>query len=49
MNEELNALLQEAYQSWKNDPDPPIPLNTIKEYLALEGVNLDEDGHGGGN
>lgn len=46
MNEELNALLQKAYQSWKNDLDPPIPLKTIKEYLELEGVTLDGDGRG---
>lgn len=42
MTEELNNLLQEAYHSWKNHPNPPIPLETIRDYLALEGLQVDE-------
>ena len=48
MSEELNNLLKKAYHSWKDDLDPPIPLETIKEYLVLEGVHLDEDNSGMG-
>lgn len=40
----LDNLLKEAYHSWKDDPDPPIPIETIKEYLALKGVRVDDSG-----
>lgn len=46
MSEELNNLLKLAYSYWKDEPNPPIPPDTIKKYLKLEGVelsDLDED------
>lgn len=42
MSNELISLLKMAYKTWKDDPDPPIPLKTIKEYLALECVEVDD-------
>lgn len=42
MSEELKNLLSKAYKSWKDDPNPPIPLITIKEFLELEGISLDD-------
>lgn len=38
----LNDLLKEAYHRYKNDPDPPVPLDTIKEYLEMEGEDIDK-------
>ena len=42
MSEELNILLKQAYYNWKDDPDPPIPLESIKKYLKLECVDLED-------
>lgn len=43
MSEILNYLLIKAYYQWKNKSSPPVPLRTIKEYLELEDINLDDD------
>jgi hypothetical protein len=44
MSEHLNKLLKEAYHRYKDDSDPPVPLDTIKEFLEFEGISLEEDG-----
>ncbi len=43
MSEELNKLLKKAYHLYKDNSDSPIPLQTIKDYLKLEGVDLNEE------
>lgn len=43
ISKELNETLLEAYNRYKDDPNPPVPLVTIKEYLELEGVTLGND------
>lgn len=43
MSKELNNLLKKAYYLWKYVPNPPIPIKTIKEFLELEGISLEED------
>jgi hypothetical protein len=40
MSKELNETLKEAYNRYKDDPNPPVPLGTIKEYLELEGIEV---------
>lgn len=47
MSNELNKLLKKAYNRYKNDSKPPVPINHIREYLELEGIPLDEDNGGG--
>lgn len=43
MTDEFNQLLKRTYNQFKTDPDSsPIPLDTIKEFLENEGVELDE-------
>jgi hypothetical protein len=44
MSEQLNNLLKKAYHRYKDDPDPPVPLKTIKEFLEFEGIPLEEEG-----
>lgn len=41
MSNELNDLLKQAYHRWKDDLNPPIPLETIEEFMKIEGVPLD--------
>lgn len=41
MSEELNRLLIKAYDRYKNDINPPVPIEIIKEYLILEGIDLE--------
>lgn len=43
MSEELNILLKQAYYAWKDNPDPPIPLEAIKKYLKLENIDLEDN------
>lgn len=43
MSNELNNLLKQAYYLYKDEKNPPVPLKTIKEYLMLEGIVLDND------
>lgn len=47
MSEHLNNLLKKAYHKYQNDPNPPVPLETIKKYLELEGIPMDENNEGG--
>lgn len=46
MSEEFKNLLKKTYDQYKNDENPPIPLEEIKEYLELEGVELEETNGG---
>jgi len=39
----LNEKLLDIYMTFKDDINPPVPLETIKEYLELEGVLSDEN------
>lgn len=50
MSDEFNTFLKNAYRQFKDDPDPPIPLELIKDYLKDEGITVDENGNceGGG-
>ena len=32
--------LKEIYFIYKDDPNPPVPLKTIKEFLEDEGIDL---------
>ena len=42
MSEKLNETLLKAYNHYKNDVNnSPLPLETIKEYLALEGIEVE--------
>lgn len=45
MSEKLNYLLIKAYHQWKCQPSPPVPLKIIREYLKLEGIDVDGDGY----
>jgi hypothetical protein len=42
MSVELNEILTKAYHQYKDESNPPVPLATIKEFLELEGINLDD-------
>jgi len=42
VTEEFKTLLKKTYDQYKDHENPPIPLNEIKEYLELEGVELEE-------
>ncbi len=42
MSFELNILLKQAYYRYKECKNPPVPLHAIKEYLKLEGIDLDD-------
>lgn len=46
MTEEFNTVLKNAYYHFKDNPDPPLPLEMIKNYLEDEGISVggDEDG-----
>lgn len=39
----LNEKLKDIYLTYKDHKNPPVPLDTIKEYLELEGVSLDDE------
>lgn len=43
MSKELNKVLKKVYYTYKDDNNPPIPIELIKEYLAPEGVNLEDN------
>jgi hypothetical protein len=34
----LNEKLKDIYMTYKDHENPPVPIETIKEYLELEGV-----------
>lgn len=42
MSNELNALLIRAYNLYKDESNPPVPLESIKEYLKFEGLDIDD-------
>lgn len=39
----LNDKLKDIYMTYKDDINPPVPVNDIKEYLRLEGVFLEDN------
>ena len=41
MSKTLNDILKEAYNLYKNESKPPIPLEIIKEFLDLEGIAVE--------
>jgi hypothetical protein len=42
MDEELNKLLKQAYDQYKDVKNPPVPIEEIKEYLELEGIEIEK-------
>ncbi len=38
----LNEKLKDIYMTYRDHENPPVPLKAIREYLELEGVELDE-------
>jgi hypothetical protein len=38
----LNDKLKDIYMTYREYENPPVPLDAIKEYLELVGVNLSE-------
>lgn len=43
MTNELNNLLIKAYYRYNDDENPPVPINIIKKFLKLEGIDLEKD------
>ena len=39
----LNEKLKDIYMTYKDHKNPPVPIGTIKEYLELEGVLLEDE------
>ncbi|UTB33891.1 MAG: hypothetical protein NKF70_06800 [Methanobacterium sp. ERen5] len=39
----LNDKLKDIYLTFKDDANPPVPIDIIKEFLELEGVLLDDN------
>lgn len=46
MSKEFKNLLKKTYLQFKDHKNPPVPLLEIKEYLELEGVNLEDNDNG---
>ncbi|WP_308572164.1 hypothetical protein [uncultured Methanobacterium sp.] len=46
MSEEFNTVLISAYNEFKDDPDSPVPVELIKEYLECEGIQVGENKDG---
>ena len=44
MSKEFNTVLMDVYNQFRDHPDPPIPLELIKEYLLDEGFQVGEQG-----
>lgn len=42
MSKTLNDKLKNIYQTYKDQENPPVPIEIIKEYLELCGVKLDD-------
>ncbi|BDZ67934.1 hypothetical protein [Methanobacterium ferruginis] len=40
MSEEFNTVLKNAYNQFRDHPDPPIPLELIKDFLHDEGIQV---------
>ncbi len=43
MLRKLDKKLKAIYNQYKDQKNPPVPINTIKKYLELEGIPLDEE------
>lgn len=43
MSEEFKTLLKKIYDQYKEHENPPVPIVEIKEYLELEGIELEEN------
>lgn len=43
MSKTLNDKLKNIYQTYKDQENPPVSINVIKEYLELCGIKLEED------
>ena len=43
MLKRLDKKLKIIYNKHKNDKNPTVPVNTIKKYLKLEGIELDKN------
>jgi hypothetical protein len=39
----LNEKLKDIYMTYKDNKNPPVPIETIKEYLELEGISLEDN------
>jgi LEA14-like dessication related protein len=39
---DLTKKLKDIYTTFKNQSNPPVPIQDIKEFLELEGVELNE-------
>lgn len=39
----LNEKLYDIYMTFKDKKNPPVPLETIEEYLKLEKVSLEDE------
>lgn len=39
----LNKKLKDIYFTYKDHPNPPVPLKTIKKFLEDEGIYLGEE------
>jgi hypothetical protein len=39
----LNEKFYDIYMTFKDHKNPPVPIETIKEYLELEGVLLNDE------
>lgn len=44
MSEKLNKLLIDVFNQYKDSDNPPVPIPEIKDFLELEGIELDVEG-----
>jgi hypothetical protein len=40
----LDEKLYDIYLTYKDHENPPVPIDTIKEYLELQGISLENGG-----
>jgi hypothetical protein len=38
----LDEKLLDIYMTYKDHKNPAVPINTIKEYLKLQGISLED-------
>ncbi len=43
MQKWFDEKLEEIYYEFKDMKNPPVPIETIREYLILEGFPLDDE------
>jgi hypothetical protein len=43
MLKRLDQKLKVIYYKHKDEKNPPVPIKTIKKYLELEGIDLDNE------